>query len=53
VTAIPALGTVAVGLWAAAAQVATLVLVFAILFALESRGKKTRESPDFSPEVPP
>lgn len=39
VTAIPALGTVAVGLWAAAAQVATLVLVFAILFALESRAK--------------
>ena len=35
--ALPALGTVAVGLWAAAAQVATLVLVFAILFALESR----------------
>jgi len=36
--ALPALATVSVGLWvAAAAQVATLVLVFAILFALESR----------------
>jgi low temperature requirement protein LtrA len=35
--AIPAFATVAVGLWAAAAQVATLVAVFAVLFALESR----------------
>ena len=36
--ALPALATVAVGLWvAAAAQVATLVVVFAVLFALESR----------------
>jgi len=36
--AIPAIATVAVGLWvAAAAQVATLVVVFAVLFALESR----------------
>jgi low temperature requirement protein LtrA len=35
--ALPALATVAVGLWVAAAQVATLVLVFAVMFALESR----------------
>mgnify|MGYP003693642239 CR=1 FL=1 len=39
-TAIPALATVAVGLWAAAAQVVALVLVFAVLFAFESRRGK-------------
>jgi low temperature requirement protein LtrA len=38
--ALPAVATVAVGLWAAAAQVATLVLVFAVMFALESRRSK-------------
>ena len=36
----PALATVTVGLWAAVAQVATLVLVFAVMFALESRRSK-------------
>ncbi len=40
VAAIPALATVAVGLWAAAAQVVALVLVFAVLFAFESRRGK-------------
>jgi low temperature requirement protein LtrA len=40
VAAIPALATVAVGLWAAAAQIVALVLVFAVLFAFESRRGK-------------
>jgi low temperature requirement protein LtrA len=35
--AVPALATIALGLWAAAAQVAALVVVFAVLFAVESR----------------
>ncbi|HXD25739.1 MAG TPA: hypothetical protein VN609_07395, partial [Propionibacteriaceae bacterium] len=38
--AIPALATIAVGLWAAAAQVVALVLVFVALFAYESRRGK-------------
>jgi low temperature requirement protein LtrA len=35
--AIPALATIALGLWVAVAQVAALVVVFAVLFAVESR----------------
>jgi low temperature requirement protein LtrA len=35
--AIPALATIALGLWVATAQVAALVVVFAVLFAVESR----------------
>jgi low temperature requirement protein LtrA len=35
--AIPALATIALGLWTAVAQVAALVVVFAVLFAVESR----------------
>jgi low temperature requirement protein LtrA len=35
--AIPALATIALGLWVAAAQVAALVVVFAVLFAVEAR----------------
>jgi low temperature requirement protein LtrA len=35
--AIPALATIALGLWVAVAQVAGLVVVFAVLFAVESR----------------
>jgi len=34
---IPALATIALGLWIAVAQVAALVVVFAVLFAVESR----------------
>jgi low temperature requirement protein LtrA len=34
---IPALATIVLGLWVAVAQVATLVVVFAVLFAVESR----------------
>jgi low temperature requirement protein LtrA len=34
---IPALATIALGLWVAVAQVAALVVVFAVLFAVESR----------------
>jgi low temperature requirement protein LtrA len=39
---IPALATIVLGLWVAVAQVATLVVVFAVLFAVESR--RTPES---------
>jgi uncharacterized membrane protein len=39
---LPALSTVAVGLWAAAAQVAILLLVFLILFAVESRWNRAQ-----------
>jgi low temperature requirement protein LtrA len=35
--AIPALATIVLGLWVVAAQVAALVVVFAVLFAVESR----------------
>jgi low temperature requirement protein LtrA len=42
VAALPALSTVAVGLWAAAAQVAILLLVFLILFAVESRWNRAQ-----------
>jgi hypothetical protein len=34
---IPALATIALGLWMTVAQVAALVVVFAVLFAVESR----------------
>jgi low temperature requirement protein LtrA len=42
VAALPALGTMAVAVWSAAAQVAILLLVFLILFALESRWNQAR-----------
>ena len=35
--AIPALASIALGLWVAVAQVAALVVIFAVLFSLESR----------------
>jgi len=35
--AVPALATIALGLWVAVAQVAALVVVFVVLFAVESR----------------
>jgi low temperature requirement protein LtrA len=41
VAAIPALASIALGLWVAVAQVATLVVLFALVFAVESRRPAT------------